>query len=184
MAGPLTPSPWFFTCCQANKGFGWPANHLDFCGYRKLLNLPKVTETFHTHSLMLHTWSHRVERVLSFLSSRPNWDSTAPLTYKRVCSPLLWFGGRGGTQLACGRGSGGVPIPTRGQILWTVVHWYSTVCTCTGICVLCAWSSLPFIVSLLHFLSFRKIFETLLLTFGKHGSSACPWDTLLNSLPN
>ncbi len=45
---------------------------------------------------------HRVDRILSFLSSRPNWDS--PLTRRRVCLPL-WWGGRG--TLACGRRGGG-----------------------------------------------------------------------------
>jgi hypothetical protein len=54
MAGPLTPSPWSFFLCKANKFFGSPAKHLVFYGYWKLLILPKVTETFRTHSLMLH----------------------------------------------------------------------------------------------------------------------------------
>jgi hypothetical protein len=39
--------------------------------------------------------------VLGFFSSHPNWDPH-PLTRRRVCPPLLWFGG-GGT-LACVRG--------------------------------------------------------------------------------
>jgi hypothetical protein len=36
------------------------------------------------------------------------------LIHRRVCSPLLWFGG-GGIHTHCGKGCGGVPIPTRGQ---------------------------------------------------------------------
>jgi len=38
---------------------------------------------------------HRVGRVLSFFSGRPNWDSTAPL----APPPTLWSGGRGHTCL-------------------------------------------------------------------------------------
>jgi hypothetical protein len=48
-----------------------------------------------------------IDRVISFLSSRPNWDPR-PLT--------LWF--RGGGTLACRIGGGGVPVRTRGQTLW------------------------------------------------------------------
>ncbi len=40
-----------------------------------------------------------------------------PLTRRRVCPPL-WTGGGGVHTHACGRGSGGVPIPTRGPTLW------------------------------------------------------------------
>ncbi len=43
---------------------------------------------------------HRVDRVLGFFSSRPNWDSPTPST-PSVCAPPR-FGGGGGT-LACGR---------------------------------------------------------------------------------
>ncbi len=57
---------------------------------------------------------HRVDRVLSFFSSRRNWDSPAPSPALEV--PPLWFRG-GGATLACGRGGGG-PIPTRGPTLF------------------------------------------------------------------
>ncbi len=40
-----------------------------------------------------------------------------PLTRRRVCTPPP-FGSGGGDTLACGTGSGGVPIRTRGQTLW------------------------------------------------------------------
>ena len=42
-----------------------------------------------------------------------------PLTRRRVCSPLLWFGG-GGIHIthSLGERGWGVPIQTRGQTLW------------------------------------------------------------------
>ncbi len=51
-----------------------------------------------------------------------------PLARKRVWpSPPLWFLGKG--TLVCGRGGGGVPIPTRGHIRWNSMNictvWYS-----------------------------------------------------------
>jgi hypothetical protein len=50
---------------------------------------------------------HRVDRVLSFLYDRPNWDSPPhPLARRQVCTPpppqFQWEG-----TLACGRGGGG-----------------------------------------------------------------------------
>ncbi len=116
---------------------------------------------------MLHAWSHRIDRVISFLSSRPNWDSTTPLTCKRVCFPLLWFGGGEVHNLLAGEGVGESQSD----------EGTDTVDCCTlqyvqyvFIYVLCAWSSLPFSVSLLHFLIYRKIIETFLLAFGKLGA--------------
>ena len=38
-----------------------------------------------------------------------------PLTRRRMCSPILWFGGRWVYTLAGGKGGGGFPIPTRGH---------------------------------------------------------------------
>ncbi len=60
---------------------------------------------------------HRVDRVLSFFFSRPNWDSPTPSSAGERASPL-WFGRGGRYTLVCGRGGEGVPIPTRGQTLW------------------------------------------------------------------
>jgi hypothetical protein len=37
---------------------------------------------------------HRVDRVLGFFSSRPDWNPFTPLTRRRVCPPL-WFRGKG-----------------------------------------------------------------------------------------
>jgi hypothetical protein len=49
-------------------------------------------------------WSHRVDRVLGFFSSRPNWDSTMhSLTRRRACPHHLVQRG-GGDTLACERG--------------------------------------------------------------------------------
>ncbi len=53
--------------------------------------------------------SHRVDRVLDFFSSRPNWDNPTPTPAGEcVLSPALvpWEGG-GGNKLASGRGVGG-----------------------------------------------------------------------------
>jgi hypothetical protein len=57
--------------------------------------------------------SHRVDRVLSFFSSRPNWDSPNPSPAGECVPPF----GSGGTPSRGERGWG-VPIPTRGQTLW------------------------------------------------------------------
>jgi hypothetical protein len=61
---------------------------------------------------------HRVGRVLSFFSSRRNWNS--PLTRRRVCPPPLWYWGGGGAHSLAG-----VPISTRGHTLWL---WYYVLC--------------------------------------------------------
>ncbi len=53
----------------------------------------------------VNSYMHRVGRVLSFFSSRWNWDSPLP-------------------SLACGSGGGGVPIPTRGQTPWCSICTY------------------------------------------------------------
>jgi hypothetical protein len=48
------------------------------------------------HELRLKVESHhRVDRVLSFFSSRPNWDSPTPSPPSPVerVTPPLWFGG-------------------------------------------------------------------------------------------
>ncbi len=60
--------------------------------------------------------THRVGRVLIFLSSRPNWDSPTSSHVGEFVSPPLSLGGGGGT-LACGRG-GGVAQFQRGDTLW------------------------------------------------------------------
>ncbi len=57
---------------------------------------------------------HRVDRVLGFFSSRSNWDYHTPSPASE-CAPSLVPGG--GTQSLVGEWMG-VPIPTRGQILW------------------------------------------------------------------
>jgi hypothetical protein len=51
--------------------------------------------------------NHRVDRVLGFFSSRPNWDSPTP-SHAGESVPLLWFqGGGGGTHSLAGEGVGG-----------------------------------------------------------------------------
>ncbi len=59
--------------------------------------------------------AHRVDRVLGFFSSRPKFGLPHPFTRRRVCPPF-YSSGEGTHSLA--GGSGGVPIPTRGQTLW------------------------------------------------------------------
>jgi hypothetical protein len=61
---------------------------------------------------------YRVDRVLSHVSCRRNWDSSTSLARRRVCptpAPTL-VPGEGAHSLA-GEG-GGVPMPTRGHTLW------------------------------------------------------------------
>jgi hypothetical protein len=53
-----------------------------------------------------HSQKHRVDRVLSFFSSRRNWDSPPPTPQACLGPPLLWFRGEG-HKIACGRGAGG-----------------------------------------------------------------------------
>jgi hypothetical protein len=48
-----------------------------------------------------------------------------PFSRRRVCPPTLLSEGKG--TLACGRGIGGVPIPTRGHTLWCSLN-ISTLC--------------------------------------------------------
>ncbi len=66
-------------------------------------------------NLLILRQTHRVGRVLSFFSSRRNWDSPNPSPACECASPPR-FWGRG--TLACERGVGRVPIPTRGHRLW------------------------------------------------------------------
>jgi hypothetical protein len=56
---------------------------------------------------------HRVDRVQSFFSSRPNRDSPPPHPQSSLSSPL-WLR-EGVYTLACGRGGRLVPIPKRGH---------------------------------------------------------------------
>jgi hypothetical protein len=59
---------------------------------------------------------HRIGRVLSFFSSRLNWDSPN-LSPAGECAPCP-FGSGGRGTLDGERGGGRVPIPTRGHTLW------------------------------------------------------------------
>ncbi len=80
---------------------------------------------FHTiiHIYVTDSWVLRaqpevnrqnVDRVLSFFSSRPK-TPPPPHPQASVFSPPLV---QGGIYTHCGRGGGGVSIPTRGQTLW------------------------------------------------------------------
>jgi hypothetical protein len=68
------------------------------------------------------SWDHRVGRVLSFFSSRRNWDSPNPSPAGEYAPPPFGTGGRG--TLAGERGGGRVPIATRGHTLWYSLYTY------------------------------------------------------------
>ncbi len=70
-------------------------------------------------------WEHRVGRVLSFFSSRRNWDSPTPHP-QASAPPPLWFQGKG--TLASGKGVGESQF-RRGDIHCGTLYIY----------VLCGW---------------------------------------------
>ncbi len=51
------------------------------------------------HEFFERGWRSQIDRVLGFVSSRPNWDTPPPLTRRRMCLPLWLRGGRGQTRL-------------------------------------------------------------------------------------
>ncbi len=64
--------------------------------------------------------NHRIDSVLCFFSSRLNWDPSPPHPQASGSTPLVPKGG-GGVHKGWGKlglGHWGVPICTRGQILW------------------------------------------------------------------
>jgi hypothetical protein len=65
--------------------------------------------------VIIEAVQHRVDRVLSFFSSRVGIGTPPTLHPQASVPPTLWFRGEG--TPACGRGVGGVPIPTRGRTL-------------------------------------------------------------------
>ncbi len=69
-----------------------------------------------------HKRRHRVSRVLSFFSSRRNWNSFTPLAAGECAPPPPPLVGGGEVTLAGGRGAGEVPIPTNGHPLWCSVY--------------------------------------------------------------
>ncbi len=70
---------------------------------------------------------HSVSRVISFFSSRRNWDSPTPHPPPASVPPPHRVPGRRGT-LACERGGGRVPVPTMGHTLWYSIN----ICTLCG----------------------------------------------------
>jgi hypothetical protein len=69
-----------------------------------------------------HGLAHRVGRVLSFFSSRRNWDYPNPLLASE-CAPPPALGG--GAHSLAERGVGRVPIPTRGHTLWYSLYLHT-----------------------------------------------------------
>ncbi len=79
--------------------------------------------TFTDLQAIVHIVLLRVDRVLGFFLSRPNWDPPL-LTCRRVCTPLWFSGGH-----ICLRDRGrGVPIRTRGKIHWGTLAVYVLCC--------------------------------------------------------
>ncbi len=72
-------------------------------------SLELLTERKSQWTILLHRHivsRHRVDGVLSFLSSRPNWIGTLPTpSHAGECVPPTLFGS-GGSTLACGGGNG------------------------------------------------------------------------------
>jgi hypothetical protein len=81
--------------------------------YKCSLALPdqRPQEIIHTVTIRGNVYQ-RVGRVLSFFSSRWNWNSPSPAGECAPPPPPLVPGGEGHTRLR------GVPIPTRGHTLW------------------------------------------------------------------
>ncbi len=78
-----------------------------------------------------YTVQHRIDRVLSFFSSRPNWESPTPsvsLPQASVFPPLLWF--RGG--YTCGRGGEGVRGPNSDEVSTLLYSSYICTLCCSG----------------------------------------------------
>jgi hypothetical protein len=82
--------------------------------------------------------SQRVGRVLSFFSSRRNWDSPNPSPAGECAPPPVLGGGAPRGTLACEKGVGRVPVPTRGhtlsyslyiRTLWSFMHVLYNYCT-------------------------------------------------------
>jgi len=68
---------------------------------------------------------HRVDRVLGFFSSRPNWDSLTP-SPPGECVPPSFGSGGGGTRSLAGVGVVG---PNSDEGTYTVVLYIYTICT-------------------------------------------------------
>ncbi len=86
----------------------------------------------------------RVGRVLSFFSSRWNWDSPNPSPASECTPPPFGSGGRG--TLAGERGGGRVPIPKRGHTLCSLY-----------VCTLCCLLSLSFFFTHNYGIDFSSI---------------------------
>ncbi len=73
--------------------FGWFTNLTDL--YLQCLNVQKLSP--HVQPYLNNFWVyHRVYRVPSFLSSRPNWDSLTPHLQASEFPPSFGSGGGGG----------------------------------------------------------------------------------------
>jgi hypothetical protein len=95
-------------------------------GHRSLLRQHTRLLLRHLLCGMQYVPDHREGRVLSFFSSRRNWDSPNPSPEGRVFPPPPWFRGEEHTRL---RERGWVvPIPTRGQTLW-YSRYICTLCS-------------------------------------------------------
>ncbi len=87
-------------------GLYWAVQPQDWPEPNFRLPPPPLTVSFSSVHHIKEVWiplSKRVDRVLGFFSSRPNWDAL-PTPFPEVeCAPSLWFQG---DTLAYGRGGG------------------------------------------------------------------------------
>jgi hypothetical protein len=77
------------------------------------ITIPDTVQT-KSLSIVINSLRHRVDRVLGFFSSRPNWDPPTHSSPKE-CVPLPLVPG---VHTRLREKDGGVPIQTRGQTLW------------------------------------------------------------------
>jgi hypothetical protein len=92
-------------------------SHLSCISFYRLSS-KNISTVYLVNITVVHGMAHRVGRVLSFFSSRRNWDSPNPSPIGE-CAPPPFFWGWG--TLAGETGVGRVPIPTRGHTLWYVL---------------------------------------------------------------
>ncbi len=112
----LTFFPWVstslnsvYSLCCIRRGSGYSLTTGPVPVY-----LPSLSGLYGAHTECID-FNHRVDRVLSFLSSRPNWDFPTHSHAGEYVPPPFSF--RGGHTRLPERGWG-VPIPTMGQTLW------------------------------------------------------------------
>ncbi len=108
--GPLPRTSARAGSCERCSRQSWASQ----CGPGEILS--HVVKIYSTFALFAFGQDHLEDRVLSFFSSRQNWDSPTPSPAGEP-PPLVRGGGEVHTRL-WERVWWGVQIPTRGQTLW------------------------------------------------------------------